>query len=128
MNSKRNKYVLFGIIGILLVGLTVFGISFALKSDNNFLRNQKVDGLSFENARIEYKDDKSTFSVIVYNENNGVHNAKSIDIKLKDKSGEVTTLTTDIDIPLESDEGRLLTATTDADITNMKSLEYIINK
>lgn len=127
--NNKSKYTLFIIIGLfVIIGLGAFGISFALKNDDNFLRNQKVDGLSFENAKVEYKDKVSTFSVIVYNENEDKYDVESIDIQLKDKDGKNVVLTSNIDMPLETDEGRLISATIDSDITDMKSLKYVINK
>lgn len=127
--NNKSKYTLFIIIGLfVIIGLGALGISFALKDEGNFLKNQKVDGLSFENAKVEYKDKVSTFSVIVYNENEDKYDVESIDIQLKDKDGKDVVLTSNIDMPLETDEGRLISATIDSDITDMKSLKYVINK
>ena len=127
-NKKSKKVLVIAVAAFVLIGLIVFGVSYALKDDGNFLRNQKVNGLSFENAKVEYKNDKSDFSVIVYNENEDSLDVKSIEVKLKDKDNKETTMVIDIDGSLESDEGRLLTATVDKDITDMKTLEYKINK
>ena len=126
-NMKSKKVVVVAIAAFILVGLIVFGVSYALKDDGNFLRNQKVNGLSFENAKVEYKNDKSNFSVIVYNENEDTLDVKSIEIQLVDKDNKEVNMIVDIDGALESDEGRLLTATIDKDITDMKSLKYVIN-
>ena len=128
-NVKNNKRILLGVIGaFILVGIVVFGISYALTGDDNFLKNQKVDGLSFENAKVEYKDGTSTFTVVVYNENNDTYNVESIDIDLKGKNKETVSMNADLGGSLESDEGRLITVTTDKNITDMVSLEYKINK
>ena len=127
-NKKSKKVLVIAVAAFVLIGLIVFGVSYALKDDGNFLRNQNVNGLSFENAKVEYKNDKSDFSVIVYNENEDSLDVKSIEVKLKDKDNKETTMVIDIDGSLESDEGRLLTATVDKDITDMKTLEYKINK
>ena len=126
-NMKSKKVLVVAIAAFILVGLIVFGVSYALKDDGNFLRNQKVNGLSFENAKVEYKNDKSNFSVIVYNENEDTLDVKSIEIQLVDKDNKEVNMIVDIDGALESDEGRLLTATIDKDITDMKSLKYVIN-
>jgi hypothetical protein len=128
-NNSKSKYILTAvIIAFIMIGIIVFGVSYALKDNGNFLRNQKVNGLSFENAKVEYKNETSNFSVIVYNENDDSLDVKSIEVKLKDKDNKETTMVIDMDGALESDEGRLITATVDKDITDMKSLEYKINK
>ena len=126
--NNKNKYILFGLIGaFIIIGIITFGISFAY-TDNDPLKNQKVDGLSFENAKVEYNNEISTFTVAVYNETEGIYNAKEIEITIKDKSNEETTLIGVIGEKLESDEGRIITATTNKDITNIKSIEYEIKK
>ncbi len=127
-NKKSKKVLVIALAAFILIGLIVFGVSYALKDDGNFLRNQKVDGLSFENAKIEYKNEISNFSVIVYNENEESQDIKSIEIQLVDKNNKETSMIVDIDGILESDEGRLITTSIDKDITDMKTLEYKINK
>ncbi len=127
-NKKSKKVLVIALIAFVLVGLIVFGISYALKDDGNFLHNQKVNGLSFENAKVEYKNDKSDFSVVVYNENEDTMNVKSIEIQMIDKDNKEVSMVVDLDGALESDEGRLIKTSIDRDITDMKSLEYKINK
>jgi len=113
---------------LLLLGLTIFGVSYALNTDRDPLSDQKIDGISFESAKVEYKDGISTFTVIIYNEDASNSNVKSIGINIKDKDNKDIKLVSDVDNGLEAGEGRLLTATVDKDITNIKSLEYVINK
>ena len=127
-NSKSKNILALVIIAFIMIGIIVFGVSYALKDNGDFLRNQKVNGLSFENAKVEYKNDTSNFSVIVYNENDESLDIKSIEVILKDKDNKETSMIVDIDDILETDEGRLITASVDKDITDMKSLEYKINK
>ena len=127
-NKKSKKVLVIALAAFILIGLIVFGVSYALKDDGNFLWNQKVAGLSFENAKIEYKNEISNFSVIVYNENEESQDIKSIEIQLVDKNNKETSMIVDIDGILESDEGRLITTSIDKDITDMKTLEYKINK
>lgn len=126
LNNKRNILIVISVF--LLIGIVTFGISFALRDNDDVLSNQKVDGLSFENAKVEYINDVSTFSVIIYNENSTVYNASSIDINIKDKNGKDIKLIGEVGTPLETNEGRLITATVSGDITDMKDLEYVINK
>ncbi len=53
-------------------------------SDPNtgYLRNQTVEGLSMEDASLEYKDGVSTFTANVYNESGDVYNLKTINVIL----------------------------------------------
>ena len=129
MDKTNNKKTLFIVIAaFVLVTVVVLGVSFALNTDNNPLRNQKVNGLSFENAKVEYKNNTSTFSVIVYNENKEVYDAKNISVNISTNDGEKVDLVSKLEMPLESDEGRLITITSDKDITGIKTLEYEIEK
>ena len=128
MNSK-NKYMILGIVAFfIVVGIVTFGISFAFGGDKDPLRNQKVDGLSFENAKIEYNNDSSTFTVAVYNETDDIYAVEEVKINVKGKDGETITLIGNVGGSLESDEGRIITASTNKDITSVKSLEYVVEK
>ena len=53
-------------------------------SDPNtgYERNQTVEGLSMEDASLEYKDGVSTFTANVYNESGDVYNLKTINVIL----------------------------------------------
>ena len=130
MKNTNNKkvYVLGGVVAVLILLIVSIGVSLSLSNKNDFLNGQVVDGLSFENANITYKNGVSTFSVIVYNENKKIYNANSIDIKITNKEGKSTTITANLDTPLESDEGRLLMVESDQNITDISSLQYKINK
>ena len=128
-NKKSKKVLVIALIAFVLVGLIVFGISYALKDDGNFLHNQKVNGLSFENAKVEYKNDKSDFSVIVYNENEDTMNVKSIEIQMIDKDNKEVSMVVELDGALESDEGRkIIIDNIDYDLSDYNKISYTINK
>ena len=126
---KENKNFIIGcifIIGIIfLIGLKM---SFST-SESTYLRNQNVDGLSFENANLKQNEDGTyTFTVDVYNENKKTYNLKYINMIFKDQDGSETVLVGYIGESLESDEGRVITAITDKNIYNSLSLTYSIQK
>lgn len=127
LNRKKNKII--G-ISIIVLALILIGIRISLSSgESSYLKNQNVDGLSFENAKLNVNNDgTTTFTVDVYNENKTEYPLKYIDIKFKDEHGEITTLTGYIGEKLESDEGRVIEASTDKDLQDTVSLEYAINK
>ena len=50
--------------------------------NTGYLRNQTVEGLSMEDASLEYKDGVSTFTANVYNESGDVYNLKTINVIL----------------------------------------------
>lgn len=125
----KKKYIFGGIGALVLIILVVtLGFSLASKDSIDYLRNQEVDNLSFENAKLSYKNGVSTFTVEVYNETDKDYDIESIDIKLKDKKGKVTTLVGKVEDGLKSSEGRLLTAEVKANVTKSVDLEYVVNK
>lgn len=123
-----KKKILLGVGILVIIGLAIFSVSYALNTEKDPLSDQKIDGISFESAKVEYKDGTSTFTVIVYNEEASNSSVRSIDINITDKDNKDIKLVSNVDNGLQAGEGRLLTATTDKDITSIKSLEYVINK
>jgi len=125
---KKNKIPTLILSLVILVG-TIFlvGRSFA-DPNSGYLRNQTVDGLSFENASLVYENGITTFTVEVYNESGDTYSLKNISINLKDKDGTVTTLIGYMGESLDSDEAKLISASIDQDLSSSVSLEYVINK
>lgn len=113
---------------ILLVGI-VFLIGKSLADPNSgYLRNQTIDGLSFENANIVYEDGVTTFTVEVYNESGDTYTLKNISINLTNNDNTATTLIGYIGESLEKDEAKLITASIDQDLSSSINLEYVVNK
>jgi len=125
---KKNKIPTLILSLVILVG-TIFlvGRSFA-DPNSGYLRNQTVDGLSFENASLVYENGITTFTVEVYNESGDTYSLKNISINLKDKDGTVITLIGYIGELLDIDEAKLISASIDQDLSSSVSLEYVINK
>lgn len=112
----------------MLVGVVVLiGASFA-DPNSGYLRNQTVDGLSFENAELVYENGITTLTVEVYNESGDTYSLKNISINLIDGSGKVTTLVGYIGESLDKDEAKLIRASIDQDLSSSVSLEYVVNK
>ena len=79
-NNKKTAIILGSVFLVVIVGL-IIGRTFS-DPNSGYLRNQTVDGLSFENATLEYKDGVSTFAVNVYNDSGDVYNLKTINVIL----------------------------------------------
>lgn len=127
--EKSNKKTLTIISSLVIVFIIVFIVGKSLSNPNSgYLKNQLVEGLSFENAEIIYEEGISTFTVEVYNENDTKVDLKTISINLKNADGDITTLVGYIGESLETQEGKLITASIDDDLTDSNNLEYIINK
>lgn len=126
--EKNRKKIIVGIISLIVViGIAIIIIkSFALGTD--FLQNQVVDGLSFENASLEYVDGISTFLVEVYNESGDEYTLKNISIELTGEDGTITTLTGYIGETLEKEEAKHIRASIDDDLSDSVKLKYTINK
>ena len=132
MNKIKSNKQLMGLVSavfVLVVGVVLITVGKSLASnDTSILRNQTVDGLSFENANISCDSGVCTFTVDVYNENKDKYTLKDIDINFKQSDDSVITLVGYIGSELESEEGRKITASIDKDIESSIDLEYKINK
>lgn len=125
---KKNKILALVASLVVLVGV-IFLVGRSVADPNTgYLRNQSVDGLSFENAELVYENGITTFTAEVYNESDSTYSLKYVDINLTDGDGNVTTLIGYIGDTLEKDEAKLITASIDDDLSDSVSLEYVINK
>ena len=123
---KKKKTIIGSLILITIIIVGLIGTSLA--SPNSSTKIQNVDGLSFENATIEYNKKYSTFTVDVYNENKTTYNMKSIDITLIKNNDDKVTLTYQID-SLESDEGRkIIIDRIEYDLSEYSKIKYKVNK
>lgn len=114
---------------IVIIAVVVFLIKSTLASPHSgYLKNQTVDGLSFENASITYENGITTFKVEVYNETDDVYTLKNINIKLTDEKDNEFTLIGYIGESLEKEEGKYLQASIDQDLSSSLKLEYTVNK
>lgn len=124
--GKKPLIVLGSLILVAVIGLLI-GNSVA-DPNSGYLRNQSVEGLSFENAELVYENGITTFEVEVFNENESNFSLKYVNINLKDEEGKVTTLIGYVGETLEVNEAKLITASIDQDLSNSVSLEYVISK
>ncbi len=124
-NNKKTAIILGSVFLVVIVGL-IIGRSFS-DPNSGYLRNQTVDGLSFENATLEYKDGVTTFEAKVYNESGSEYTLKTINVIL-DSGSKTTTLTGYIGESLENEEGKVLRISIDDDLSDSNKLTYKINK
>lgn len=126
--TKKNK-ILTLIVGLFVLVGVIFLVGRSVADPNTgYLRNQVVDGLSFENANLVYEGGITTFTAEVYNENGVEYALKNISIKLTDGDGNVVTLVGYIGENLEINEGKIITASIDDDLSDSTNLQYVINK
>lgn len=124
-NNKRTAIILGSIFLVVVAGLIIRN---TLSDPNTgYLRNQTVEGLSMEDASLEYKDGVSTFTANVFNESGDIFNLKTIEVILESKSKTIT-LTGYIGETLEKEEGRVLRISIDQDLSDSEKLTYKINK
>lgn len=125
---KKNKRITIILGSVLIVVIAALILNNTLSNPNTgYLRNQTVDGLSFEDATLEYKEGVSTFTAKVYNESGSEYNLKNITVELSSKTKE-TKLTGYIGETLENEEGKILKISVDQDLSDSSSLTYKINK
>lgn len=127
MKFKNNKGIL--ILGsVFLVLIAVFVLRNTLSNPNTgYLRNQTVDGLSFEDTTLEYNEGVTTFTSKVYNESGDEYTLKNITVVLSNGT-KTTSLTGYIGESLENEEGKVLKISIDDDLSDSTSLTYKINK
>ena len=125
--KSKKPIIIIGSIFIIMIVVFLIGRSLA-DPNSGYLRNQSVDGLSFENAELVYENGITTFTAEVYNESGDVYSLKNISIQLTDEADKVTTLVGYIGDSLDEEEGTYLKASIDQDLSDIVSLEYVINK
>ena len=126
---EKSKKPIIIIGSLLIVMIVIFLIGRSVADPNSgYLRNQSVDGLSFENAELVYENGITTFTVEVYNESGDIYNLKDISIQLTDEADKVTTLVGYIGESLDVDEAKRITASIDQDLSSSVNLEYVVNK
>lgn len=128
--SRNQKIgILGGIVGILLIGLTVSLMPSLSSTESSYLSDQTIDGLSFEKANLEVVNGVSTYTVEVTNDLDKDYSLKNINIVFKDGSGqEIETLLGYIGDKLEVGETKLMDASIDKELTDIVKIEYVINK
>ena len=126
--SKKNKIIL-GVCSIFLIGfiIMVLGVSYS-DTNSGILKDQIVSGLDFKNARLSTADGLSTYTVDVSNNSGESYSLKTISVILTDSSDNKTTLIGYIGNELSVSESKKLMASIDIELTNIVSVEYIINK
>ncbi len=113
---------------VLLIGI-IFVIGKSIADPNSgYLRNQMVDGLSFENADIVSENGITTFTAEVYNESGEDYELKDISIKITSDSDKETTLVGYIGEKLEKDQGKYIRASIDEELEDITNIQYTINK
>lgn len=126
---KKYKKPLIIVGSVLLAFIITFIIKSSLANPNQgYLKNQTIDGLSFENARLDYQDGITTFTAEVYNESESSYNLKTINITLSNDKKEENTLVGYIGEVMDVGESKLITASIDKDLTDSVSLKYEIVK
>ena len=129
INNKTK--VIVGICTVLIVGILGFKIikkAFANPDDSSYLKNQIVDGLSFENASLNVENGISKYTVEVVNDNNTDYSLKTINVVFKDSEGNETTLLGYIGEILEVNEKKVLDVSIDEEIEDIATITYSINK
>ena len=127
-SNKKVKIIVAIIISIIVIGVgfMVFK-TYSTESDNTFA-NQYVDGLSFENAKIEVEDGVSTFIVEVYNELNDEISLKKIEIYVTNYDDNEYRLVGYIGDKLDVKEAKFIKASIDKELKDIKNIRYVINK
>lgn len=129
LNKKQKIGILGGIFCVFLVVLVISLVPSFSSTESGYLIDQTVSGLSFENPTLEVSNGISKYTVEVTNDLEEVYSLKNINIIFKDESGkEIETLLGYIGDTLEVGETKLIDASIDTEITDITTIEYVINK
>ena len=128
--TNRQKQVIVGGILIFLLVITSFGLKTSLANpDDGYLKDQTVEGLTFEKANLVYEKGISTFTVEVVNEIEEEYSIKNIEIVFKNGDGEeIESLIGYIGEKIAIDSSKTIQASIDEELSEIASIEYIINK
>ena len=126
--SKKNKIIL-GICSIFIIGVAIMllGVSYS-STESGYLKDQTVSGLSFKNANLTTDNGVSTYTVQVSNDSEESYSLKTISIIFTDNSNNKTALSGYIGNELSASETKVMQASIDVELTDIVSVEYVINK
>ena len=128
--TKNQKKMIIGAISLFLLAIITIGIGVSYSStESGYLSDQTVEGLTFENAKLVYENGISTYTVEVVNDLEEDYNLNNINIIFKDGDGnEIVSLLGYIGNKLAVGETKIIDASIDQEITDITSIEYVINK
>ncbi len=126
LNSMVKLYIFCGILILGSILVTVFKNSVAI--DTSLLRNQVVEGISFENAKLDVDNGITTLTVDVINNNKEEFNMKYITITFENTNHDSEVLIGYIGPSILPDEKKVLTARIDTDLSNSVNATYSIIK
>lgn len=110
---------------LLIIGL---GVSYS-DPNSSYFSDQEIDRLSFKNVNLVYEDGISKYTVEVENTLDTEYSLKTINITLRNSTGdEIETLIGYIGNHLSKGERKLLDISIDKELTDIVSIEYTINK
>ena len=131
--SKKQKKMMVGGIACFLLAIIIIGLGASFASTESgipsYLKDQVVDGISFEKANLVYENGISKYTAEVHNEQQTDYKLKYIDIIFKDSEGnEITKMATYVGDDIKAESARYITASIDEEITDISTIEYVINK
>lgn len=126
LNSTVKVLIFSGILILSSIVVTVFKNSVAM--DTSLLRNQIVEGISFENAKLDIDNGITTLTVDVINNNQNIFNLNYISIIVEDDNHDSDVLIGYIGNSININEKKVLTARIDKDLSNAVNITYSIIK
>ena len=127
--SLRTKIITTLVIISIVTTTVALTINFSRADENSvYSTTQTIDGITFQNGRLEYKNGISTYTVDVVNDNVDTYNLKYINITFTKADNSVETLIGYIGETILKDEAKTLTASIDDDLTNVTKLTFSIVK
>ena len=127
MNKNTRRLIIGALVLGLGILLVLIGTSIA-STETTILQDKVVEGLSFENASLEYQNNTRTFKVEVTNTNSDPYNLKYIEIIFTDEKDQEEKLIGYIGEEIKNEETREITASIDKDLTKSTKLKYSIIK
>lgn len=126
LNSTIKVLIFSGVLILGSIVVTVFKNSVAM--DTSLLRNQTVEGISFENAKLDIDSGITTLTADIINNNLETYNLNYISIVVEDKNHDSDVLIGYIGNSINVNEKKILTARIDKDLSEAVNITYSIIK
>lgn len=128
VKDNKKKITIVGVSVIFVLAIVLIGTSLANPTEA-YLKDQVVEGLSFENADLVVENGISKYTVEVYNDQKSSYPLKNIQVIFENaQGGTIATLTSYVGDTIETEKVAYLESSIDQELTDIAKVRYVITK